>query len=100
MPDIDWRRKNPERARIIERRYSKKLRRGALEKLGGICVHCGFDDKRALQIDHINGGGIKEYKNRSQHGYYREIIRGERGDLQLLCANCNWIKRANNKEHS
>ncbi|KKL06542.1 hypothetical protein LCGC14_2595010, partial [marine sediment metagenome] len=23
------------------------------------CVHCGFEDIRALTLDHINGGGSK-----------------------------------------
>lgn len=33
------------------------LRDKALSKLGNQCIACGFTDKRALQIDHINSDG-------------------------------------------
>ena len=72
--------------------YSKKrralLRYLALEKLGLKCAKCGFDDLRALQINHKNGGGTKEYKSLSM---YRAIIAGTRAieDLETRCANCN-----------
>jgi len=54
-------------------------------------------DKRALQIDHIHGGGNKEKKNFSgREGYYGYILKQIKSgskDYQLLCAYCNWIKR-------
>ena len=31
------------------------LRLQAFQALGGRCARCGFDDVRALQIDHVNG---------------------------------------------
>ena len=66
----------------------------AFEKLGGICVHCDYDNPLALELDHVNGGGRKE--RRSEYGrnydFYRSIALGERDDIQLLCANCNRIK--------
>ena len=66
------------------------------------CKKCGFDDVRALQIDHVNGGGVKElgYKNRiSRMPYYRKILREiSSGKYQLLCANCNLIKRHTHNE--
>ncbi len=68
--------------------------------LGGyVCVRCGFDDPRALQIEHIFGRssdynlsktGILDYLLENPDIAYEE--------LQILCANCNWIKRAENKE--
>lgn len=81
---------------------NKKLRLATLEALGGICVRCGFNDKRALQIDHINGGGSKERKERPYSGQFNKVVlksflKGE-NKYQLLCANCNWIKRCDNKE--
>ena len=33
----------------------RDLRPRVLEKYGNKCIKCGFDDIRALQIDHING---------------------------------------------
>lgn len=68
--------------------------------LGEKCLHCGFTDNKALQIDHINGGGNQEVKNivgNYQLRVLQSIIRGEK-KYQLLCANCNWIKRVENNE--
>src|SRR3990167_10375303 len=96
-----WTKDNPDKVRAAQRKYSRNLRLQALEKLGSKCERCGFNDPRALQIDHINGGGVRERKKgTSQHVFYRSIVNGERTDLQLLCANCNWIKRAERKEYS
>ena len=80
----------------------KEYRLIAIGKLGGKCVKCGNDDFRVLQIDHINGGGWKErlvvgYKG--NYGVISRIINGEKDRYQLLCANCNWIKRYENNEN-
>ena len=72
----------------------------AIQKLGGACKHCGFSDIRALQIDHINGGGVKERKELGSEGACKLVISGQDNNMyQLLCANCNWIKRAERNEH-
>jgi hypothetical protein len=70
-------------------------RRLAFEKLGGYkCSICGFDDPRALQIDHIdNSGYIKRKQGESGETLYKKILDGNDG-FQVLCANCNWIKKA------
>jgi hypothetical protein len=82
--------------------YEGQLRRArrklSLELLGGKCVKCGFSDTRALQIDHVNGGGTKERVKDSRIAE-KNVINGNTTDYQLLCANCNWIKRFENKEH-
>lgn len=60
-------------------------------------------DKRCLQVDHVKGGGSKQidtvFKTNTEiYRYYlQRPIRGKR-ELQLLCANCNWIKKHQNKE--
>lgn len=73
------------------------IRQAVIAELGGACVKCGFSDYRALQFDHVNGDGFKE--GRLQFTSISKILkRVERGELQLLCANCNWIKRAENNE--
>lgn len=69
--------------------------------LGSRCVHCGFSDGRALQVDHINGDGAKEYKNTFGAAYWNKVLKSvadAEKKYQLLCANCNWIKRCENKE--
>ena len=73
--------------------------------LGGKCVRCGFNDYRALHVDHINGDGYSERANKN--GYWgslsaksiEETIAGKGIKYQLLCANCNCIKRSENNEH-
>lgn len=85
-----------------QREYLRKIRNATLEALGGVCKECGFSDKRALQIDHVNGGGSKERKERGfSKNFHKHVLesflKGE-GRYQLLCANCNWIKRFENKE--
>ena len=77
----------------------RKKRLELLLLAGGVeCKRCGFNDQRALQIDHIDGGGIKEkhitnnvYSFIKQVGLYPK-------KYQVLCANCNWIKRYENDE--
>lgn len=79
----------------------------AINVLGGKCVRCGYSDHRALQIDHVDGNGYKDTakqrQSRGSVGYYRKVIMDTAtGDTsyQILCANCNWIKRYENNEHS
>jgi hypothetical protein len=89
-----------ERRPSYTKRYQAGLRKAAIDILGGKCIRCGFDDIRALQIDHINGGGNIDIKN-IRGNYHRSVIQSVLNNerkYQLLCANCNWIKRAENNE--
>ena len=84
------------------RNYERKLRKSSIEALGGKCVLCGFSDARALQIDHIDGGGSKERVGKKFIGrFHLHVLRSflsKENKYQLLCANCNWIKRAEKGE--
>lgn len=83
------------------RRYANRIRQAVLEKFGVKCNKCGFSDWRALQIDHVNSGGLeerKQYKNRTK--YHRAVLADATGKYQLLCANCNQIKKYTNNEFS
>lgn len=78
----------------------RTIRIQVLNKFGSKCGRCGFSDTRALQIDHVNGGGKKEINTmKNYYAYCKKILNDTTGMYQLLCANCNWIKRAENKEH-
>ena len=83
-----------------------KVRKEVLSFLGNKCVKCGIDDFRVLQIDHINGNGYQERKQFGQSGgastvrYYRHIMEVNGEGYQLLCANCNWIKRYEQSEQN
>jgi len=111
----NWRLKYPERfrelARISGKRVRMRKKKEIFELLGNKCANpynlphpdwC--NDSRVLQIDHIHGGGNQEKRrnkgDRGSHHYYdilRKIKNGSK-DYQLLCANCNWIKRFENNE--
>ena len=97
-------RDNLEAARAKSRSESQKelleLKTECFEKLGGVCVHCDYDiDQRALQIDHVHGGGTKERKKLgSTAALYRKVLADTEGNYQLLCANCNQIKKHENEE--
>jgi hypothetical protein len=67
------------------------------------CVRCGYDNIKALSIDHINGGGVKHRKDENIHGVgiYRWLLNHNLPEgYQTLCMNCQFIKRAENKEAS
>jgi hypothetical protein len=79
--------------------------------LGGQCVECEKrgrppeTDWRALQIDHVNGGGSKERKEcKTPDRYYKKVavhikINPNQTKYQLLCGGCNMIKREENEEY-
>lgn len=82
--------------------YLRKQRNAVIQALGGKCIICDFSDPRALQIDHIYGGGSKERREKLFKGTFERhvlesFMKGE-NKYQLLCANCNWIKRSENNE--
>ena len=88
-----------------KKKCRNKIRLKIFELLGNKCAYCGFADPRALQIDHVNGGGTNEIKvlGQNRYAYYVHIlseIKDGSKDYQLLCANCNWIKRWENGEYS
>ena len=96
-----YRGKHPDRVRKSVREYTQRQRMTVIELLGRECIKCGFSDIRALQVDHINGGGMKELRKGNGSGYFNKIIRSistKENKYQLLCANCNWIKRFENNE--
>ena len=114
-----WRKKNPEKMKILRKKYKmthrekiKQLQKAHYERVkrqlfdlwGNKCKRCGFSDKRALQIDHIKGGGTQERREKkitTSQSFWAIVIKSvleKENKYQLLCANCNWIKRVENKE--
>lgn len=64
-----------------------------------------YTDIRALSIDHINGGGGKHRRllfgenKKGGRSFYRWLQDNKYPDgYQVLCMNCQWIKRNENKE--
>lgn len=94
-----WRKRyyflNNDKRKQYDKNYMLKLRLKCLSMIsnGKIeCSNCGCKDIRILQINHINGGGSKEYaKFKQPKRFYKAIIRNERNidDLNILCWVCN-----------
>lgn len=68
------------------------------------CKRCGFSDIRALSIDHIKGNGAKERRTIGMPKgggdfFYRWLKKQNYPEgYQVLCMNCQWIKRSENSE--
>lgn len=100
-----WKTQNPDKTRLHDKVQNDKrtirireLRIAALDKYGNACRRCGFKDTRALQFDHVNGGGNKERMSIPRITFLRDVLKDDGTKYQLLCANCNWIKRHENNE--
>lgn len=89
--------RNKEKINRKKKELTLTLKKELMKLLGGIiCVKCGYSDIRALQFDHIHGDGAKD-KLRSHMlefcKYYLKNPKITKKKLQVLCANCNWVKR-------
>lgn len=94
MSDDEKREAKRARDRANAKRKRRQRRKELIDLYGGKCERCGFDDWRALQIDHVNNNGYEERQDMQPKRYYQKIKQGVgTGEYQLLCANCNQIKR-------
>jgi len=96
-----YRRTHPEQFKATRRRLALsdyyRLRNQLIEQLGSVCRHCGLGDIRVLVIDHKDGGGEQQRKTISMMKFYR-LVRDNPKPYQLLCHNCNHLKRIENNE--
>jgi hypothetical protein len=95
-----------EQVKAYHRKHTQKTKREVLIYYGNgklACVKCGFNDIRALSIDHINARGREERKKLGlltggKFYYWLKSHNYPRG-YQTLCMNCNTIKRFENGEN-
>ncbi len=89
---------------IHQRDRLRKLKAEVLTHYGNsnlACVKCGFDDIRALSIDHMEGRGNRhrQGKLRTSASFYTWLKKqGYPKGYQTLCMNCQFLKRAENNE--
>lgn len=90
---------NPDNKRAYARRRHIELRNRLFSRLNQYsCVQCGFDDSRALQFDHIHSDGAAHRRSLASGTAYfaaldKMLLEELRNRFQVLCANCNTIKR-------
>lgn len=88
--------------REVSRRWKLKVKLEVFSLYGSRCCQCGFCDVRALQLDHIKGHPDRQRGSygRGSTGLYVRILKGKipASSFQLMCANCNSIKRFVNGE--
>ena len=85
----------------VQRKINTRSKELVLTHYGGgnlACVTCGYDDLKALSIDHINGNGSKHKKSIGMNTYRWLIKNNYPLGYQTLCMNCQWVKRHDNKE--
>ena len=74
------------------RKYKKKLRIATIEAYGGKCDCCNESTTEFLAIDHVNGGGTKERRERfSSPAQLQKWLRDNNypDGYRVLCHNCN-----------
>ncbi len=62
------------------------------------CKRCSFNNIDGLTIDHVDGGGRAHLKNIKTDLYVWLRRNNFPSGYQVLCMNCNWIKRVENNE--
>lgn len=99
-----WAGLNRARFNIYRRKWAQQLKFEVLSHYSRgkpRCERCGFDDIKALSMDHIEGGGKKHFKEIGGAGpvFYNWLrLNDYPSKFQVLCMNCQWIKREEEKE--
>jgi hypothetical protein len=92
---------NPEKYNEQSRKAKVREKLKIYVMYGNSCSICGFSDMRALSLDHIKNDGNIERKEFGERGVYRKAKSEYRPDLyQILCMNCQFIKRAEHENHT
>jgi len=90
----EYRKQNPEKYRKQSRQAKSKLKSKIFDMYGYSCVKCGFSNIKALTLDHINNDGAIDRKKHGERGVYlRALIPENKKEFQILCMNCQFIKR-------
>jgi len=101
-----WNKGGRQKYRDNWKEVSQRMKKIVLTHYGAdlnkpMCTKCGFDNVKALSIDHIGGGGNQHRKKIKTWSIYRWLInQGFPSGYQTLCMNCQWIKKLENKEHN
>lgn len=86
-----WYAANRDKAIQSVRENYSKCREKIIAAYRSICACCGEHEPMFLELDHINGGGAKDYREaKSPLTLYRRVVKeGFPDHFRLLCSNCN-----------
>ena len=89
-----YRLENPEKFNLQSRNHKAKTRKMLFFLYGSRCALCGFDNAKALTLDHILRNGNIERKMLGERGVYRRALEKNRPEeYRILCMNCQFINR-------
>ncbi len=100
-----WTNQNYAKKRLLIREKWSAWTRGhkdaAYRKLGGKCSVCSESRTPVLSIDHVHGDGAlhRSTMNRNRKKLYDSILEDTQGRFQILCMNCQWMKRHEQQEY-
>lgn len=94
ISNLNWNKRNPERARAIQIRHGINLRAQTLAAYGGACACCGETTPEFLCVDHTNNDGAAHRRSIGSSSVYAWLRRRgyPKDGFQLLCYNCNCAK--------
>jgi hypothetical protein len=94
---------HPEQTRQIAVAWKAKVKLEVLTHYSShppTCSWCKYSDVRALSIDHVNGGGKQHRATLNGYHIYSWLRKNGYPDgYQVLCMNCQFIKKAEDKEY-
>ena len=89
----DWRAKNKPALAAYNRKNTFALKLEMIEAYGGKCACCGQDIPEFLTLDHPNGDGAEDRRQRKTNGGYGMYLQLKREGwpktFRLLCWDCN-----------
>lgn len=103
-----WKDLNPAEQRAYHKKHRDKLKIDVITHYSNGIMACAnpynqhrepYTDIRALSIDHIEGGGCKHRLSLKSGSFYRWLRKNDYPfGYQVLCMNCQFIKRDIEKE--
>lgn len=89
-----WRVNNPDKQKLARQRAYNNRKIKAMELVGGaVCARCGCTELHALEFNHINGSGAREYRDNNNRAMMDMLLTFNRepDDLEVLCRPCNAV---------
>jgi hypothetical protein len=101
--DTAYRKNYPEKISNFQKRFNRKQKLKVVAHYSSNtmkCVMCGISDIRVLSMDHVLGNGCTHRKEIKTASIYWWLTKNNYpSGFQVLCMNCQFIKRSNRNEN-